>query len=207
MSDPTAITPNDDGAVIGPRARVDALRDEHCFITSVDVCSYCGDSECTGMCFGDFDPDEGDQEPLDELHDLLREGQAWRALRAMLDAGEHPVVAVMVAEEALANANNRTVTAMCQDCDEEFLAQGPCDSICTPCRLIAGGYLAPLVTCTGISATWCPIHGDCDGDVEYAGGEHSCPLHAINSPHALGNGRAIAPTKSPENGSSGARPC
>lgn len=43
--------------------------------------------------------------------------------------------------------------------------------------------------CTGLAATWCPIHGDCtcerreDGEVEFTG-LHGCPLHDVHSPHA-----------------------
>jgi hypothetical protein len=46
------------------------------------------------------------------------------------------------------------------------------------------------VACTGVTASWCPVHGDCgcdrheDGEVDFASGEHSCPLHAWDSPHA-----------------------
>ena len=69
---------------------------------------------------------------------------------------------------------------------------GPYDpELGVPCR---ARTFVPLpdegVVCTGLTATWCPIHGDCncarrpDGDIEFEGGEHSCPLHAINSPHA-----------------------
>lgn len=68
-----------------------------------------------------------------------------------------------------------------------------------------------VATCTGIGATWCPVHGDCtcptfdDGEIKwhYVGGhvllhgfrmwsataqvvvEHdpACPLHAVGSAH------------------------
>lgn len=42
--------------------------------------------------------------------------------------------------------------------------------------------------CTGLAATWCPLHGDCwcerreDGEVRFSG--LGCPLHSIDSPHA-----------------------
>lgn len=55
------------------------------------------------------------------------------------------------------------------------------------CRLDAG--------CTGLSASWCPIHGDCscprrdDGEVEFSEGETTCPLHALTSSHAAHSGR------------------
>jgi len=45
--------------------------------------------------------------------------------------------------------------------------------------------------CTGISARWCPTHGDCscptndDGEV-YEMDDWNCPLHAPESNHAEG---------------------
>lgn len=126
---------------------LDALRDE-IYITSVDVCCHCGDCECDGIgCIASIDPDkagagEGDHfERLEDLHTALREAQAWRAMRTILDTGEHPFVALMLAEEALANANNQTVTRDCEECEQQFLAQGPCDLVCTTCRLTNAGVL------------------------------------------------------------------
>ena len=48
-----------------------------------------------------------------------------------------------------------------------------------------------MTLCTGISASWCPIHGDCicrddNGDLldEYSGLNHpDCPLHSDQSTH------------------------
>lgn len=45
-------------------------------------------------------------------------------------------------------------------------------------------------TCTGPTATWCPLCGDCicerheDGEVEFDG-HGNCPLHAHDTPHAI----------------------
>lgn len=40
--------------------------------------------------------------------------------------------------------------------------------------------------CTGVAATWCPIHGDC-ACPERAPGDHpQCPLHSASSTHAYG---------------------
>lgn len=129
MTDPTEPS----GESKDLRERLDALRDEHCFITSVDVCCHCGDSECDGMaCLPDSDDDE---EAIENLHSSLREGQAWRVLNAVVDAGEDVLTAFMLAHEALANANNQTVTRDCEECGQQFLAQSPCDLICTACRL------------------------------------------------------------------------
>lgn len=50
-------------------------------------------------------------------------------------------------------------------------------------------------TCTGVTATWCPLCGDCicerreDGEVEFEvefDGDGNCPLHTFDSPHATG---------------------
>ena len=41
--------------------------------------------------------------------------------------------------------------------------------------------------CTGLTARWCPIHGDCtcsqdDSDSDY--NDDGCPLHGVKSDHA-----------------------
>lgn len=57
---------------------------------------------------------------------------------------------------------------------------GPSQKPCN-CRRIMN---AP--ECTGVSAVWCPIHGDCacedreSGDLD----DKDCPLHGWNSTHA-----------------------
>ena len=47
------------------------------------------------------------------------------------------------------------------------------------------------VECTGVAATWCPVHGDCscpyDDVIGYdrsEGGAPDCPLHGLSSEHA-----------------------
>lgn len=51
---------------------------------------------------------------------------------------------------------------------------------------------ATAAACTGLTATWCPVHGDCrceraDGDpYEGPSDDGACPLHAHDSPHAEG---------------------
>lgn len=41
--------------------------------------------------------------------------------------------------------------------------------------------------CTGVTATWCPVHGDCacppDPDIRYLNAD-GCPLHDSASSHA-----------------------
>lgn len=117
--------------------RLDALRDEHCYITSTDTCCHCGDGECDGIgCISSLDPDDTSDHPaIDNLHDLLREGQAWRVMQALLEAGEQPLVALMLTQEALVIANNQTISMNCERCDQVFLGQAPCDDTCTACRL------------------------------------------------------------------------
>lgn len=55
-------------------------------------------------------------------------------------------------------------------------------------------FLRPLIgrwTCTGITATWCPIHGDCSCPPHEYGlhygrtlDDPACRLHAPNSDHS-----------------------
>lgn len=41
--------------------------------------------------------------------------------------------------------------------------------------------------CTGVSASWCPVHGDCVCDRENDELNNiDCPLHSRQSSHALG---------------------
>jgi hypothetical protein len=53
------------------------------------------------------------------------------------------------------------------------------------------------ITCTGLTATWCPVHGDCKCPHAFYLGESDepqgrtlndpqCPLHATTSSHAEG---------------------
>lgn len=121
----------------GYAERLDALRDQYGYITSVDGCCHCGDCECDGIgCIAKLDPEsDDDYEAIENLHTLLREGQAWRAMQAFIDEGEQALAAFLLADEALATANNMTVTEDCGRCGRTFEAQGPCDDTCTACRL------------------------------------------------------------------------
>lgn len=53
---------------------------------------------------------------------------------------------------------------------------------------VTANYNRQRDSCTGLAATWCPIHGDCtcprrdDGEVEFSG-LGGCPLHDVNSQH------------------------
>ena len=71
-----------------------------------------------------------------------------------------------------------------ESCDVFQLAPdgGPSQKPCNCRRLLP---CAP--ECTGVSASWCPIHGDCNCDRE-AGEMNSeeCPLHSRTSTHAEG---------------------
>lgn len=39
--------------------------------------------------------------------------------------------------------------------------------------------------CTGITATWCPIHGDCTCEPDFPLDSPGCPLHDMRSTHAV----------------------
>lgn len=59
--------------ILDVAARVDALREEHSYITSVDGCCFCGDCECDGVgCIASIDPDAaGAGGPGDPVEDEL----------------------------------------------------------------------------------------------------------------------------------------
>lgn len=42
----------------------------------------------------------------------------------------------------------------------------------------------PSRECTGIAATWCPVHGDCACDHQVPADDPLCPLHGPTSDHA-----------------------
>lgn len=99
-----------------------ALADEHAYITSVDVCCFCGDSECDGIgCIASIDPNEagaGDDwqyERMERLHRLLRQGQAWDAMQALRLAGADPLDALVVAASSLASASNQAPWPPCME--------------------------------------------------------------------------------------------
>lgn len=69
-----------------------------------------------------------------------------------------------------------------ENCDVFQLAPdgGPSQKPCN-CRSILS-----MPSCTGVSASWCPIHGDCVCDRENDEmNSEECPLHSRNSSHAL----------------------
>lgn len=69
-----------------------------------------------------------------------------------------------------------------EHCDVLQLAPdgGPSQKPCN-CR-----QFLDLPTCTGISASWCPIHGDCVCDREVGDtNNEECPLHCRSSSHAM----------------------
>lgn len=66
------------------------MNDElHC--PSVDVCAWCGDSECDGIgCIASLDPDNPDDlEAIEQLHDWLRRGQLLQQLEIRLAQAEN----------------------------------------------------------------------------------------------------------------------
>lgn len=61
----------------------------------------------------------------------------------------------------------------------------------TPDELRALADQIESETCTGVAATWCPIHGDCRCPRDKDGGytedglnDAGCPLHSDESSHA-----------------------
>lgn len=85
-------------------------------IPSIDVCGFCSDSECDGIgCIASLNPDDPDDHPLiEELHDLLRAGAAWRYAMVLFTADPAPhgrivarSTALHEAMKALAAAENR----------------------------------------------------------------------------------------------------
>lgn len=52
---------------------------------------------------------------------------------------------------------------------------------------VVDGALERPDGCTGVSAAWCPIHGDCVCRFDHTGNrsldDDRCPLHAFNSDH------------------------
>ena len=91
-------------------ASVDDLRERHCYINSVDSCCHCGDCECDGIgCIASLSPDDReDDDDIENLHEMLRAGQAWQAMCAVIEDGGSLATAHGLAAEALAYAENRT---------------------------------------------------------------------------------------------------
>lgn len=91
------------------RPDLDVLREEHCYITSVDGCCHCGDCECDGIgCIANLDPDDNsDYEAMENLHELLRQGQAWRVMRTLIQAGASLLDAYALSAGELARASNQ----------------------------------------------------------------------------------------------------
>jgi hypothetical protein len=51
-----------------------------------------------------------------------------------------------------------------------------------PPKIMAESVRPPM-QCTGISASWCPIHGDCTCRDECDRNDDDCPLHSAASTH------------------------
>lgn len=60
-------------------------------------------------------------------------------------------------------------------------------------ELLAEARRIENASCTGLSAFWCPLHGDCEcPDRGDAIDDLNCPLHSPSSSHAAGRGGAVA---------------
>lgn len=54
----------------------------------------------------------------------------------------------------------------------------------TVVRMVKTKKDVPPEQCTGLGASWCPIHGDCSCDREESMDSWDCPLHGLDSTHA-----------------------
>ena len=67
------------------------MNDNELYCPSVDVCGWCGDSECDGIgCIASLDPDnEEHRDEIERLHGWLRRGQLAEQLEAFLARQEN----------------------------------------------------------------------------------------------------------------------
>lgn len=89
----------------GEQRLLDDLFDEHeGWFPSVDVCARCGDCYCDGIgCIAAIDPDNADDhERLEDVQDLIRQGNAWRLMQRLI-AARPELDALALANYALAN--------------------------------------------------------------------------------------------------------
>lgn len=76
---------------------------------------------------------------------------------------------------------------------EDDWTEGPCQPMQSGCTGAPHRPGCPERDCTGLTATWCPVHGDCtctrhEDSVEVDFDEMgTCPLHAHGSDHAEGD--------------------
>lgn len=64
---------------------------EELYCPSVDVCAFCGDSECDGIaCIASLDSNDPNDHPaIEQLHGWLRRGQLLEQLDAFLAVKEN----------------------------------------------------------------------------------------------------------------------
>lgn len=70
----------------------DPLLDPEDFgVPSVDVCGFCGDSECDGIgCIASLNPNDEDDHPaIEQLHGWIRAGRAWEKAELTLAISEN----------------------------------------------------------------------------------------------------------------------
>ena len=65
--------------------------DNEIYVPSVDVCAWCGDSECDGIgCIASLDPnDNDDHDAISHLHEVIRAGKIWLQADAILARAEN----------------------------------------------------------------------------------------------------------------------
>ena len=95
---------------------------------------------------------------------------------------------------------SRTSTLHCTHGHTTEVPTANAPSTCPVCDLVSAdeaqqlldAATSPNAACTGVSAGWCPIHGDCTCPrPDLAKDDPKCPLHAVTSTHAEGDGEAL----------------
>lgn len=68
--------------------------DRELYGPSIDVCAWCGDSECDGIgCIASLDPDDpDDQRALEQLHAWIRRGRYFEQVERVLAETENRAV-------------------------------------------------------------------------------------------------------------------
>lgn len=111
---------------------------------------------------------------------------------------DHAESRAEAAELALARARGALREIAEPGCADRPIQAGPCLDLwptdrsmwcdrCTARAALASPGTAAPAPCTGITATWCPVHGECkcppaDGD-PHSLSDPGCPLHAPGSAH------------------------
>lgn len=76
----------EENKMMSPQCMADAVDAGRGVVPDYEVCAFCGDPECGGIgCIANLDPDDSNDHPrIEELHDLIRAGRAWKLAAAVL---------------------------------------------------------------------------------------------------------------------------